>query len=223
MFLGLLTKKQANNNNSNIELNSLRTDNEHVYEEINDEYYVDETTLSGRKKVVRFQSLDIVSSSSSSSSSNTLPSTTSPSILMPILRIDPVLKTNTNLPFSSSISSASSTSSTSSCGIYTTNSILSNNSSFNSNYSTVFNQMVEDFLSQCTLNRKHTNVNNNKSINKKKKSNDLSILSNSSSINSSNSLNNNCNDKLSYRVTNLTLDDLKKRQKNIYNNKTTKH
>lgn len=223
MFLGLITKKQANinNNNSNIELNSLRTDNEHVYEEINDEYYVDETTLSGRKKVVRFQSLDIVSSSSSSS--NTLPSTTSPSILMPILRIDPVLKTNTNLPFSSSISSASSTSSTSSCGIYTTNSILSNNSSFNSNYSTVFNQMVEDFLSQCTLNRKHTNVNNNKSINKKKKSNDLSILSNSSSINSSNSLNNNCNDKLSYRVTNLTLDDLKKRQKNIYNNKTTKH
>ncbi len=222
MFLGLMTKKQANikNNNSNIELNSLRTDNEHVYEEINDEYYVDETTLSGRKKVVRFQSLDIVSSSSS----NTLPSTTSPSILMPILRIDSVLtKTNTNLPFSSSISSASSTSSTSSCGIYTTNSILSNNSSFNSNYSTVFNQMVEDFLSQCTLNRKHTNVNNNKSINKKKKSNDLSILSNSSSINSSNSLNNNCNDKLSYRVTNLTLDDLKKRQKNIYNNRTTKH
>jgi hypothetical protein len=217
-----MTKKQANikNNNSNIELNSLRTDNEHVYEEINDEYYVDETTLSGRKKVVRFQSLDIVSSSSS----NTLPSTTSPSILMPILRIDSVLtKTNTNLPFSSSISSASSTSSTSSCGIYTTNSILSNNSSFNSNYSTVFNQMVEDFLSQCTLNRKHTNVNNNKSINKKKKSNDLSILSNSSSINSSNSLNNNCNDKLSYRVTNLTLDDLKKRQKNIYNNRTTKH
>ncbi len=222
MFLGLMTKKQANikNNNSNIELNSLRTDNEHVYEEINDEYYVDETTLSGRKKVVRFQSLDIVSSSSS----NTLPSTTSPSILMPILRIDSVLtKTNTNLPFSSSISSASSTSSTSSCGIYTTNSILSNNSSFNSNYSTVFNQMVEDFLSQCTLNRNHTNVNNNKSINKKKKSNDLSILSNSSSINSSNSLNNNCNDKLSYRVTNLTLDDLKKRQKNIYNNRTTKH
>ncbi len=222
MFLGLMTKKQANikNNNSNIELNSLRTDNEHVYEEINDEYYVDETTLSGRKKVVRFQSLDIVSSSSS----NTLPSTTSPSILMPILRIDSVLtKTNTNLPFSSSISSASSTSSTSSCGIYTTNSILSNNSSFNSNYSTVFNQMVEDFLSQCTLNRKHTYVNNNKSINKKKKSNDLSILSNSSSINSSNSLNNNCNDKLSYRVTNLTLDDLKKRQKNIYNNRTTKH
>jgi hypothetical protein len=217
-----MTKKQANikNNNSNIELNSLRTDNEHVYEEINDEYYVDETTLSGRKKVVRFQSLDIVSSSSS----NTLPSTTSPSILMPILRIDSVLtKTNTNLPFSSSISSASSTSSTSSCGIYTTNSILSNNSSFNSNYSTVFNQMVEDFLSQCTLNRKHTYVNNNKSINKKKKSNDLSILSNSSSINSSNSLNNNCNDKLSYRVTNLTLDDLKKRQKNIYNNRTTKH
>ena len=251
MFLGLIAKKKSNptlNTSEHIELQSNQTknqpnSNEHVYEEIVDYYdksiRIENETLSNRKKVVRF-----------GTNTNTLPSTSSssPSILMPILRIDPKLN-NSSIVFSasasiSSASSASSSASSSSCGIYTNNSILSNNSSSNSNYSAVFNQMVEDFFQQSTLNRnKHETKNKKLPKKKKKSSTDLSSsISSSSTSNSSpnnstlmNSANLkpksdskcccncNCNsktddklDKLSYRVTNLTLEDLKKRQKLIF-------
>jgi len=253
MFLGLITKKKSNptlNTAEHIELKCSQipnqpNSNEHVYEEIVDFYdksiRIENEILSNRKKVVRF-----------GSNTNTLPSTSSPSILMPILRIDPKLN-NSSIVFSasasiSSASSASSSASSSSCGIYTNNSILSNNSSSNSNYSAVFNQMVEDFFNQSTLNRnKHETKNNKLPKKKKKSSTDLSCSvsssstsnsspSNSTLINSANlkSTNDtkcccNCNckktddkiDKLSYRVTNLTLDDLKKRQKLIFSQQKT--
>lgn len=227
MFLSFKNRKCPKT--EDIELNN-RVTNEHIYEEIIDYYDNKETsTLSTRKKCVRF-----TANNAHFTDNSTLPANSS-NILMPILRIDPLLKVNNNSNmFSSSISSTSSSSSSSSCGIYTNNSILSANSSLTSNHSLQFNQMVEDFLTHCTLklNKSKQIDENNKKIKKKKKSLDSTSISSSSS-NSNNSVylsdskcccssfstanNQDLMNKLSYRVTNLTLDDLKKRQKLIYN------
>lgn len=278
MFLGFINRNKNNSNQTNeIELSSRQTNssnnnnnsnNEHIYEEILDYYDKDiqivneNASLSTRKKCVRFKSNQtnaIHSSDHFTDISSTLPSssTSTQTILMPILRIDPMLKNATNTMFSSSVSSTSSASSSSSSSsssscIYTSSSLTSSNSS---NHSIVFNQMVEDFLNHCTLklnkpNNEIITCNNNSSISltnklklkkKKKAVLNTSINSSTSTMSSNSSTNNTLNsshnlgdfkcccqqqtgntlssnplDKLSYRVTNLTLDDLKKRQKLIY-------
>lgn len=130
--------------------------------------------------------------------------------------------------FSHSPSSNSSASSSFSSGqIYTSNSICSRSPSLTSTHSVAFNQMIDSFL-----NRFKTNPINN--VKKAKKQNTKPIkalnssLSNSSTSSSQSSLSveslNNLNSKasslpnskenrLSVRVSNLTLDDLKLRQR----------
>lgn len=85
------------------------------------------------------------------------------------------------------------------------NSLSSTTSSLNSNNSLVFNQMVEDFLNHVT------NTSANQSINEPK-----------FKQNSENKNPNNLSDKLSFRVTNLTLEDLKVRQKILKSATNTK-
>ena len=130
---------------------------------------------------------------------------------------------NENLSKSSTASSSSSSSASSS--FYTTNSINSTTSSLTSNHSQVFNQLVEDFLNKVTLstsnptstvNTLYNSRKREKLINKSKTINsemNSSIKNSKSEINLNNSITD--NDRLSFRVTNLTIDDLKLRQKQL--------
>lgn len=132
---------------------------------------------------------------------------------------------NENLSKSSTASSSSSSSSSASSSFYTTNSINSTTSSLTSNHSQVFNQIVEDFLNKVTLStsnpsstvntlynsrKKEKLINKSKTINSEMNS---AIKNSKSEINLNSSITD--NDRLSFRVTNLTIDDLKLRQKQL--------
>lgn len=188
---------------SMIELNSLKLKTaslqdgeEHVYEEIEDNslnhYYssLNNETFKSRK-CVRFNNR------TGPVKTNTLNS---------------ILKKSCHDSTESDLSSSTaSTCSFSAFGYYTNNSISSTNSSNSSgsSHSLVFNQIVDDFLNRLpdkTEKKKRVKTNSEK-IKKEK------IVKKSSSQDAQT-----CDPRLSYRVTNLTLEDLKQRQKAIYLN-----
>ncbi|RMZ93483.1 hypothetical protein BpHYR1_053377 [Brachionus plicatilis] len=186
---------------SSLKLQSLNIHNheEHVYEEIQDSnpnhYYSSlSNEVSKNRKCVRFNN-----------------------------RTEPV-KTNTltsilKKPCHDSTESDLSSSTASSCsfsafGYYTNNSISSTNSSnsSSSSHSLVFNQIVDDFLSRLpdrSEKKKGVKTNSDKKSKKEvKKSSSACVVKGGESNDA----------RLSFRVTNLTLDDLKQRQKAIYLN-----
>jgi hypothetical protein len=126
--------------------------------------------------------------------------------------------------------SSSSSSSSASSSFYTTNSINSTTSSTTSNHSQVFNQIVEDFLNKVTLScsnpsstvntlynsssckKREKSINKSKTINSEMNS---AIKNSKSDLNLNSSMTD--SERLSFRVTNLTIDDLKKRQRQLDN------
>ena len=254
------------------DLNSKKSSDEHIYEEIVDEppqskenVYLEildnvEATEDSlyRKKCVRFkgaQSNNIGNQSTSNSFKCILKKPTSLAS-MSMLQIsssgygeEAALECCSHSPSSSSSSGSSSFSSSQ---IYTNNSIGSTNSSLNSTHSIVFNQMVDEFLNRFTTMSKANQK--TKIIKSKEDKNSIKLNSSSASSSSTSScssfsssllidslnlnslkstnaykcqcgqLNNiqstqakTPDNRLSFRVSNLTLDDLKLRQKLIYN------
>jgi hypothetical protein len=228
-------RNNINNNNSNIKIIYLKDNNSqmntkinevHIYEEIQDQqehqqhlktFMINENLSyfkgSNNKKSVRFKPLQSFNNYNISCPSTTSSCSSSSfnSILKKSIKINqPELvclnrfnhqnnsnNTNTNQQFYSSSTSSSSN-----------NSTLSNAST--SQHSIAFNNLVEEFLNKLNTPPSLSLSNTTSSSNHcdRKKNSDKIIIDN----NNNNFLQNE-NDKLSVRVSNLTLEDLKNRQK----------
>lgn len=209
------------NQYSMIELQKIRHQEEHVYEEIQENnlnhYYSDisndicedfgtkTSSSSSSRKCVRFNPR------------NELTNTIRLSSLNSILK-KPSLDSNES-ELSSSTNSSCSFGGTSGCGGYYTNNSISSTNSSSSNHSLVFNQLVDDFLNRLPdkPNDAQTKAKKSKHKNSEKqqtKKDAICLKTNNQSLNN--------DPRLSFRVTNLTLDDLKKRQKVIYLNTLSK-
>jgi hypothetical protein len=145
-------------------------------------------------------------------SSDSTSSLNSPQILNQSSNTLENLKSSTN-----EFSSLSSCSSSFAGGIYNNNSMLSetssNASSITSQHSLVFNQMIEEFLTHVSTTANNSNKSKQSNSSFKKKSNSDHLDSTSQLSNQNNVL---LDQRLSFRVTNLSIDDLKRRQKLIY-------
>ena len=146
-------------------------------------------------------------SSSSNTSNLSSPQLTPTILFLPISNsAQPQQQTRLNSNVSGSLSSSSS-----SFGIYTSNSLNSStNVSIVSSHSHVFNQMVEEFINRI-------GSSGGKSIsNHEQPTSTISNCKNSEQEIPSNGCQKKIDSKLSFRVTNLSLEDLKRRQKLIY-------
>ena len=138
-------------------------------------------------------------------------------------------------------SSSTSSSSSISCNTYTTNSINSN-SSFSSNHSATFNCMIEDFINHLSVAKESvedsTNLKNSErpvGVSKKDSLDSKSSVASSFDRSTTASMSpvsaksfdsagsKSLNEKLSFRVTNFTIEDLKSRQQMINKFTTLQH
>lgn len=209
-------QQQMKREEAAIEMSQIKCMDEHIYEEIEDcgglQPQEKRVSNGSGKKIVRF---DLVRES------KFLETIIGDGHLMIADEVNECNKKRLRLKNchspSSSSSTASSSSSVSLNNSYLTNS-LSSNASFNSKHSLAFNSLIDTFLNRFTIDGKDKDLNNNlnKSNSDTKSSKSLvKAKKNSAKKNAEEKEveTTNNNTKLAFRVTNFTVDELKRRQK----------